>query len=297
MTVPQLMVKVWTGEDGEFFTFRDMKRIQYNLNIMAEEIGVAQVDYMDTTRASQFRYDEAQRIEDHILAMATALGLSVATESAWGVGRTVTFVDFERWEAGTWAIYQALGGIGERIPSDRRLVTYRTTLFAGSWQGTGPYWMVIEMPGVYDATELMAFVPHTASVEQRRAEYNAVLRILPNGDRSVRFEALSIIPEVDIPMAVAIGGLQMHEEINLPASGWEGPDVGPWTQQVTLQGEAVDGVVGQWEGMSDEAVVQMMRGMLHVSGFNGRTATVRVIGARPSININPMMLYDVTEVE
>lgn len=294
MTVPQLMVKTWTGKDGEFFTFKDMGRIQKNLNICAQYAGGSQVEYMETTRASQFRYDEAQKVEDQIKALASAVGLSIDMEDAWGYGRTVSYVDFERWEAGLWKIYQTLGGVGERIPAGTVLANYRTTLFAGSWSGTGPFEVFMEFPEVKESTECMVFVTHTATLEQRVAEYNAVLRAEPYGDGMVRFRALSVKPKVNIPVTVAVGGLQMNQELSLPASAWAG--TGPWTQTVTVPSEVREAVVGQWEGMTDMAVQQMMEGMLHVSAVSGNNVTVRVIGAKPTIDLNPMLMYDVTDI-
>lgn len=295
MTVPQLMVKTWTGKDGEFFTFKDMGRIQKNLNICAQYAGSTQVEYLETTRASQFRYDEAQKVEDQIKALASAVGLSIDTEDAWGYGRTVSYVDFERWEAGLWQIYQALGGVGERIPAGTVLVNYRSTLFAGSWTGDGPFEVYMEFPEVKEDTEAMVFVTHTATLEQRVAEYNAVLRAEPYGDGIIRFRALSIRPKVSIPVTVAIGGLQMQKELSLPASAWSG--TGPWTQTVTVPSDVKEAVVGQWEGMTDTAVQQMMEGMLHVSAVKGSEVTVRIMGKKPTMDLNPMLMYDILNEE
>ena len=41
----------------------------------------------------------------------------------------------------------------------------------------------------------------------------------------------------------------------------------------------------------------MMNAMLHVSAINGTTVTVRAIGAKPTVTLNPMLLYDVSNVE
>lgn len=294
MTIPQLMVKQWVGDAGEYFRHTDMVRIERNLNICSQYAGIDQVEYMETTRASQFRYDEAQKVEDHIKALASAVGLSIETEDAWGYGRTVSYVDFERWEAGTWAIYQALGGVGERIPAGTVLVNYRSTLFAGSWTGTGPYEVYMEFPEVKVDTEVMVFVTHTATLEQRVAEYNAMLRAEPYEDGIIRFRALSIRPKASIPVTVAIGGLQMQNELSLPASAWSG--TGPWTQTVTVPSDVREAVVGQWEGMTDTAVQQMMEGMMHVSAVKGNEVTLRIIGKKPTTDLNPMLMYDIADV-
>lgn len=295
MAVPQLMVKIWDGDPAEYFTFMDMNRVEYNANACAKEAGVSTVAFQEVTRASQFRYDEAQKLENLLKAVAQKRGLSIDIEDAWGCNRTVSYVDFERWESNLWTIYQNLGGVGERIPSDKVLVNYHATLFASAWQGTGPYHIDLDMPGIYADTEAMVFVTHTATVQQRQDEYNAVLRAEVQGDRRVRFRALSLRPKVDIPVTVAIGGLQMMQTVNLPASGWTG--IGPWTQTVTLPSAVTAAVIGQWEGMSDSAVEQMMEGMLHVSSISGQTVTIRVIGKKPTVDLNPALLYDTSNVD
>ena len=293
--IPELMSKIWDGDDNEYFTFIDMNRVEYNANMCAKYAGVGTADFLVTTREGQFRYDEAQKLENLIKAIGAKLGVSVSTESNWSYNRTVSYVDFERWESNIWNLYTALGGIGNRIQAGTVLVNYHATLFASEWHGNGPYYMDLEMPAIYPDTEAIAFVSHTASVMQRVTEYNAVLRAVPNGDRVVRFYALSVKPRHDIPVTIAVGGLQMHTEISLPASSWSGS--GPWTQNVSVPQGATDAVIGQWEGMTAEAVTQMMSAMLHVSAINGTTVTVRAIGKKPTITLNPMLLYDVSNVE
>ena len=293
--IPELMSKIWDGDDNEYFTFIDMNRVEYNANICAKYAGVGTADFLVTTREGQFRYDEAQKLENLIKAIGAKLGVSVSTESNWSYNRTVSYVDFERWESNIWNLYTALGGVGSRIQAGKVLVNYHTTLFASEWQGTGPYYVDLEMPAIYSDTEAMAFVSHTADVLQRQDEYNAIIRVVPNGDRVVRVYALGIKPKTDIPMTIAVGGLQMHTEISLPASSWSGS--GPWTQNVTVPQGATDAVIGQWQGMSAEAVTQMMAGRIHVSAINGTTVTVRAIGTKPTVTLNPMLLYDVSNVE
>ena len=102
-------------------------------------------------------------------------------------------------------------------------------------------------------------------------------------------------PKHDIPVTIAVGGLQMHTEISLPASSWSGS--GPWTQDVAVPQGATDAVIGQWEGMTAEAVTQLMAGRIHVSAINGTTITVRAIGTKPTVTLNPMLLYDVSNLE
>lgn len=295
--IPEIMSKVWTGADTEFFSFRDMVRVEYNANLCAKYAGVDEVSFQEVSRASQFRYDEAQKLEDLIKKIATALGVTVTSETTWGYNRTLSYVDFERWEAGIWKVYKALGGIGDRIPSDRILVNYHTTLFSNAWKGDGPFHIDVTLPAVNKGTEAMVFVSHTADLFQRQSELNALLRIELVGDNVVRFQALGLRPSQDLPVTIAIGGLQMHKELSLKSASWSGPDSGPWTQNVTVPQAAVEAVIGQWEGMSADAVAKMADARLHVSAINGTTVTVRAIGKKPTIDLNPMLMYDIASTE
>lgn len=177
MSLPQLMMKVWDGDAAERFRFLDMRRVEYNANIVAREAGVQQVVFSEVTRSSQFDYSQAQKLEDLILAISDALGVSVTTERYWSYNRTLSWVDFERWESGLWTCYQKLGGVGERIPSDKRLVTVSATLFADDWLGTGPYHQDLDVPSVYPDTESLVFVHHAATIEQRVAERLSLIHI------------------------------------------------------------------------------------------------------------------------
>lgn len=295
MALPQLMSKIWTGQKGEFFSYRDMGRVESNVNFCAREAGLGQEAFLRVEHKSSFRYDEVQKLEDFIASVGASQGLDLQMETAWGYGRTISYMDFERWESGIWAIYKALGGEGERIPADKIVVNYRTTLFPTQWKGAGPYETVVEFPDITEDSELMAFVTHTAALDQRVSEYNAVLRTEPYGDGAIRFRALSILPKTSIPVTVAIGGLQMRHTLDLPASRWVGK--GPWTQTVTVPPSIKEAVIGQWEGMSDEAVEQMMDGMLHVSMVKGSQITIRAMGAKPTIDLNPALLYDTQNAE
>lgn len=295
MTLPELMSKIWDGDDAEYFTYIDMNRVEYNANIIAKEIGIDQVAFIETTRADQFRYDEAQKLENLIREIGSRLGVSVSTETTWSYNRTISYVDFERWEANTWALYRALGGVGQRIPAGRVLVNYHATLFPGSWRGNGPYYIDLDMPAVHPDTEAMSFVTHTADIDQRMAEYNALLRIVPLSDRRVRIYALSMLPKVNIPITIAIGGLQMKEELNLTVSGWVGS--GPWTQDVSVPERATEAIIGQWEGMSDQAVEQMASAILSVSAIENNVIRIRALGEKPTIDLNPVLLYDVSDSE
>lgn len=293
--LPQLMVKVWDGDENEYFTYLDMRRVEYNANICAREAGVEQVAFLEVNHDSQFRYDEAQRLENLILSTAQALGLTITIETAWGYNRTLSFVDFERWESNLWACYKALGGVGERIPAGKVLVTVSAVLFADDWLGTGPYYQDLDVPSVYPDTEAAAFVSHTADLIQRTAEYNAVLLARTLSDRKVRVWALSIRPRVNLPLRIAMGGLQMQSIINLPAASWQGS--GPWTQTVTMPQAVTDAVLGAHEDMTDAQAQELTECCITASGVSGTSLTVRSLFRKPTMDIPIGIMYDTQEVE
>lgn len=93
-----IVTKTWTGNTGEYFTHVDMNRVEENANILAQRIGSSQVEYVITTRSSQFRYDEAEKLERQLSDIAGELGVSVPTETEWAAGRMLSAEDFNRWE-------------------------------------------------------------------------------------------------------------------------------------------------------------------------------------------------------
>lgn len=295
MTLPELMCKVWDGDDNEFFTFLDMNRVEYNANILASEVGVPTVSFVETERKSQFRYDEAQKLENLQAAVASKLGISISIESAWNYNRSVSYVDFERWESNFWTLYTVLGGTGERIPAGKILVTYSATLFADSWSGTGPYHYDLTMPGVMASTDALAYIAHTASPAQRMSEYNALLSAKIVSDRHIRIVALGAKPSDDLPLNISIGGFHLHQIISLPSTGWTGS--GPWTQTVTLSSVPVNAVIGPHEGMSDDEVIAMMGAMISVSAISGTSVTIRALGTKPDIDIEPAIMWETSETE
>jgi hypothetical protein len=290
MTLPHLMSKIWDGDEREYFTWLDMNRVEYNANIMAKEAGMAEETFQEVTRASQFRYDEAQKLEMLIADMAEEVGVDVETERSWGYNRLLSYVDFERWESSLWKIYQALGGIGERIPAGNVLVTYQARLAPSAWRGVGPFTMDLDMPGIYLSSEVLAYVPHFATMEQRRAEAMGILRVSTVADRRVRVTALGVKPAVTIPINFSVDGLPMQEVISLSASGWTGS--GPWVQTVTMTGTPANAVLGMTEDMTDEAVEAMSLAGLCVSAVSGNQVTIRAMFDKPAIALNPTIMWE-----
>ncbi len=297
MTLPELMCKMWDGDDAEYFTWLDMSRVEYNANTLAAEVGVDTVDFIEVTRSGQFRYDEAQKLEDLLAAVALKLGITIPLEDAWSYNRAITFADFERWESGFWTLYTALGGTGERIPAGKVMVTYAATLFASGWKGAGPYYYDLTMPGILASTDAMAYIAHTATDEQRADEFDALLKAQTVSARLVRVWATKRRPAHDLPLRLSIGGFHLHQELSLPASGWSGDDDGPWTQTVTLSSVPVNAVIGAHGGMTDAQVQAMMAGMISVSAIDGTSVTIRAIGEKPTIALNPVVMWETSESE
>lgn len=297
MTLPQLMFRRWDGighgDMAEFFTFTDMNRVEYNANIIAAEAGVTQVQFVEATRASQFRYDEVQKLEDLTAAIALTIGISVTTETDWGVMRTVSYVDIERIESNLFACYQALGGIGERIESHQFLVTAHATLFVNGWMGTGPFYYDLDVPAVHPGRDAVVYVDHEATVEQRAAEVNAMMRPVILSDRRIRIYALSLRPRVNIPIKITAGMMQMGETITLSTS-WSGS--GPWTQTVTLPSQVADAIVGTCEETTDDMAEEITKCGICVSGVSGTSLTLTALFGKPTRTLKVGVIYNETEV-
>ena len=294
MALPQMMFKIWTGDVAERFTHRDMGRVEDNINRLARELDLSPATFTVATRSSQFRYDDAQKVEDLTYAVARRCGVAMS-RGIWTVGRYISYADFERWESVAYGCYQRMGGIGERIPSDKRLITVASTIHPEDWLGSGPFYADIEVPMVHSGTEAMIYGSHGQTVEQRVAEYNAMLQSSMLSDGIVRIQALSVRPRVPLTLKITQGTFDMQEEISLKASSWVGS--GPWTQTVTLEGQPSNAVIGAWEGMSASAVEQMSRAIVYVSGISGSIVTVTAIGEKPTANINPMLGWEEQVVE
>ncbi|WII07049.1 hypothetical protein PED39_05525 [Methanomassiliicoccales archaeon LGM-RCC1] len=301
MTLPQLMIRRWDGvgygDKEEFFTFGDMNRCEYNANLIAQEAGMPTVEFIETTRASQFRFDEMQKLENLIAAIASEIGVSISPAPVWFAGRSVSYVDFERVEANTYTVYQALGGVGDRVESHQFLVTAHATLFANEWQGNGPYYIDLTMPAIHPGRDAIAYVDHNASFSQHVAAVNAILRAQILGERTVRVTALSLRPEVNIPIKVTVGMMEMSTDITLSAAGWSGS--GPYTQEVTLSDveSVADAIVGPCDSTTNAQAIEIARCGLVVTGLTGNKVEITALFAEPSIDLKAGILHNHDEVE
>ena len=294
MVLPQMMFKIWDGDPDERFTYRDMNRIEDNINILAREAGLSQVTFVEADRSQQFRYDEVQRVENLTLSVANAIGQVVTTERNWGANRSLSYIDFERIEANMYLLYLAMGGVGERIPDNKRLVVVSATLFPDAWSsGTTPY-IDLEVPMVHPDSEVFAFVPHYATVSQRTEEHRARLSASIVADKRIRIRATGVIPRNAIPVRIALGGLPMLENKTLSSSGWSGS--GPWTQTVSLSESPENAVVGMAEGITPSQSRAFARAGIHVSAVSGSTMTIRAIYEKPTESIPVAVLYSTESV-
>ena len=295
MVLPQLMMRIWDGDPNEYFTHIDMNRVEYNANIVARECGVEQVSFETVTRASQFRYDEVNKLEALILACAQSRGLSPSMDTSWGYNHTVSYVDFERWESALWDVYKNIGGVGDRIPSDKFLHTVHATLFRDNWLGSGPYYQDQDMPSLFPESEAVAFVSEVATVGQRASEYNALLQAIPVSDRRIRVYAHSIKPRENIPIKVTTRPFEMYKSFTLTAAGWQGS--GPWTQTVDIGQTVANAVIGSDERNSSEQVQAFAEAIIGVSAISGSMVTVRAIGRKPTTDVYATIMWSESSTE
>ncbi len=156
------------------------------------------------------------------------------------------------------------------------------TVPASGWQGTGPYHQDIDLDGMTLTEEYMVYVDHTATVMQRAAEYNAVLKPASVGSGSFTLRALSVKPTEDLPIRVASGQLPIRT-LGVPASAWTGS--GPWTATLTLPVSMSTAVAGPVDGASDTQTRAFFDSGIHVSALSGTSITLRAIIAKPTMDL------------
>lgn len=153
------------------------------------------------------------------------------------------------------------------------------TIPATAWKGTGPYYADISVP-LAGSEELIAYVADFATLDQRVAEYNALLRAEENGTGVMRFWATSVKPKVDIPIKVITGMFSNAETVTVQPSQWQGS--GPWTCTLDMGHQVRTASCAMTDGMTAEEAQAYIDAGIHVAGVSGNTVTLRAMLSKPS---------------
>lgn len=156
------------------------------------------------------------------------------------------------------------------------------TIPATSWKGTGPYYADVSVP-LAGRDELITYVADFATLGQRVAEYNALLRAEENGTGVMRFWATSIKPKVDIPIKVITGMFSHAENVTIQPDQWKGS--GPWTCTLDMGHQVRTALCGMVDRMTAEEARTFIDAGIHVAGVSGNTVTLRAMLSKPSIAI------------
>lgn len=156
------------------------------------------------------------------------------------------------------------------------------TIPATAWKGTGPYYADISVP-LAGSEELIAYVADFATLDQRVAEYNALLRAEENGTGVMRFWAISIKPKVDIPIKVITGMFSNAESITVQPGQWQGS--GPWTCTLDMGHQVRTATCAMTDGMTADEAQAFIDAGIHVAGVSGNTVTLRAMLSKPSIAV------------
>lgn len=141
-----VITKNWEGSEGERFTFEDMNRVNANANTVATLLGYRQETFAQVTRSSQLDLDEVNRLESMLQGMSDLLGLGLTMVTSWTPGRSVSAVDFNRWEQACSAIESGMSdgmntlrittGVDALMPLDWTLSDSSGVVASGSsWTG------------------------------------------------------------------------------------------------------------------------------------------------------------------
>lgn len=154
------------------------------------------------------------------------------------------------------------------------------TIPATAWKGTGPYYADISVP-LAGKEELISYVADFATLDQRVAEYNALIKAEENGTGVLRFWAVSIKPKVDIPIKVITGAFSNTDVKTIQPSQWQGS--GPWTCTLDLGHQVRTALCGMPNGLSASQAQALINAGIHVSGTSGNTVTLRAMLAKPDV--------------
>lgn len=163
------------------------------------------------------------------------------------------------------------------------------TIPATSWKGTGPYYADISVP-LAGREELIAYVADFATLDQRVAEYNALLRAEENGTGVMRFWAVSVKPKVDIPIKVITGMFSNAEAVTIQPGQWQGS--GPWTCTLDMGHQVRTASCAMTDGMTAEEAEAFIDAGIHVAGVSGNTVTLRAMLSKPTIAIKVGVLSE-----
>jgi hypothetical protein len=302
MALPVLTFKTWTGGQSEYFTHKDMTRVCFNANAVAAAVGTASVGHPTVTRASQFDYGAFQSLEAQIKAVCTAAGVPFTPCTTWGVGRSVSYVDFERVEAGLYGAYAALGGQGARVPSDRIVTVSRLTLRAGGWTSSWPWSQTLTVYPINSSIAAFIAPGIPMSAPMKAAMDDARLRATV-GTNAVTVYADGRKPFIDLEVIIMTEHLSHEKQATLSASSWVGG--GPWTQTITgVDGLKSDGtslgVVGPDQRTTAAQYDALIGGRVWISDIpSDGTVTVSAIGTKPAVDIPVTLMYetDLTDLD
>lgn len=107
MQVPSITTKAWTGASGEHFTYEDMNRVLSNCSSLLSAVLGETKSYPTFTHQSQFDYSVANDLEDALQRMTDHLHRTEDYDTSWAAMRSISYVDFERWETGLSTIHDA----------------------------------------------------------------------------------------------------------------------------------------------------------------------------------------------
>lgn len=154
------------------------------------------------------------------------------------------------------------------------------TIPASAWKGTGPYYVDISIQ-LANEEELIAYVADFATLDQRVAEYNAMLKAEKNKIGVMRFWATSVKPTVDIPVKIITGMFKNAETQTIQPDQWQGS--GPWTCTLDMGHEVRTALCAMTDGMTADEARAFIDAGIHVAGVSGNSVTLRAMLSKPSI--------------